>query len=104
MSVAILHTVNRSAYHDDTLCSCLRVALPGCAVLLLEDGVYAARAAGRRAHLIGDATQQIRFYALDADLQARGIAQTELLERIGVVDYRGFVGLACEFDKVLAWF
>ena len=102
--MAILHTVNRSAYQDGSLISCLKVAAPDCAVLLLEDGAYAACATGKIAHLIGDAPVQIQVYALDADLQARGIINTEMLERVQVVDYAGFVRLACEYDKVLAWF
>ena len=80
------------------------MASPDCALLLIEDGVYAACASGNSAHLIRDAAQKIQVYALDADLQARGIARTGILERVQVVDYRGFVALACEYDKVLAWF
>ena len=102
--MAILHTVNRSAYQDEALESCLRVAVAGSAVLLIEDGVYAARSSGQCAHLIGDARVEIQVYALDADLQARGIARGEMLERVQVLDYRGFVVLTCEFDKMLAWF
>ena len=102
--MAILHTVSRSPYQDEALASCLKVALPGCAVLLLENAVYAARASGGFATLMSDAAVPIRVYALDADLQARGVANGELLECVRVVDYSGFVRLACEYDQVLAWF
>jgi tRNA 2-thiouridine synthesizing protein B len=102
--VAILHTVSRSAYQDAALASCLKVALPGCVVLLIEDGVYAARAGGEIAHVINGAAAPIQVYALHADLLARGITSSELIERVQVVDYDGFVRLACEADQVLAWF
>lgn len=102
--MAILHTVSRSAYQDAALASCLKVAMPGCAVLLIEDGVYAARADGEIAHLINAAAAPIHVYALHADILARGIAGGELLERVQIVDYDGFVRLACEYDQVLAWF
>ena len=102
--MSILHTVSRSTYQNGALLSCLRVAQTDCAVLLMEDGVYAALSAGHSSALLVDAAQQIQFYALEADLQARGITGSEILERVQVVDYRGFVALACEFDKVLAWF
>ena len=102
--MSILHTVNRSPFQDRTLASCLGAVAPGCGVLLIEDGVYAARAGGHDAHLILDVAQRARVFALDADLQARGISRTELLEDVRVVDYGGFVQLVCEFDKMLAWF
>ena len=47
--MATLHTVSRSPFRDVALESCLRVALPGSAVLLLEDGVYGALASGAHA-------------------------------------------------------
>ena len=102
--MAILHTVNRSASAGESLASCLRSAVSGSGVLLLEDGVYAARAGGLGAQLLRCVNEQIQIYALQADLQARGIAPAELLGRVQIVDYNGFVVLTCEYDKVLAWF
>lgn len=102
--MAVLHTVNRSGSSSDSLASCLRAAVAGGGVLLMEDGVYAARAEGLDAPLLSGADEQIRIYALHADLQARGIPQAELLGRVQVVDYNDFVVLTCEYDKVLAWF
>jgi tRNA 2-thiouridine synthesizing protein B len=102
--MAILHTVNRSTSAGDSLAGCVRTVVPGGGVLLMEDGVYAARALGKDARLLSAVDENIRFYALQADLQARGIAPEELLERVQIVDYNEFVVLTCEYDKVLAWF
>ena len=102
--MAILHTVNRSASAGESLASCLRAAVSGSGVLLMEDGVYAARAGGLDAQLLCGVGERIQIYALQADLQARGIAPAELLGRVQIVDYNGFVVLTCEYDKVLAWF
>ena len=44
MATGTLHTVARSPFETAALASCLRVARSGSAVLLLEDGVYAALA------------------------------------------------------------
>jgi tRNA 2-thiouridine synthesizing protein B len=99
----ILHTVSRSPYRETTLDSCLRVALPGSALLLMEDGVYAALAAGQAAPAIRKALAHMRVFALQADLSARGLAGAELVDEVQVVDYPGFVDLACEYDKVQAW-
>ena len=38
----MLHIVNKSPSQTATLASCLRLALDGQALLLIEDGVYAA--------------------------------------------------------------
>jgi len=102
--VATLHTVSRSPYRETALASCLRVALPGSAVLLLEDGVYAALAAGEASAPLRAAMDQVRVFVLGADLEARGLGDAPLLPGLHVVDYGGFVDLACEHDKVQAWF
>lgn len=99
----ILHTINRSPYRETTLESCLRVALAGSALLLMEDGVYAALAVGQAAPRIREAQVRMRVFVLQADLAARGLADAELVTDVQVVDYPGFVDLACEYDKVQAW-
>ena len=38
----MLHTVNKSPYEKNSLDTCLRLAKQGSAILLIEDGVYAA--------------------------------------------------------------
>jgi len=38
----MLHIVNKSPFENSSLDSCLRVAAKGAALLLIEDGVYAA--------------------------------------------------------------
>ena len=38
----MLHIVNKSPFQTSTLKTCLRMAQPGSAVLLIEDGVYGA--------------------------------------------------------------
>lgn len=101
--MATLHTVNRSPYRESTLESCLRVALPGSALLLMEDGVYAALAHGQAAARVRQAQVAIQVFVLEADLAARGLGDATLLQEVQVVDYAGFVDLACEYDKVQAW-
>jgi len=99
--MSTLHTVSRSPYRDTTLESCLRLALPGSAVLLLEDAVYAAAAGGCAASLLAGA--RVRVFALAADLEARGLGDAALADGVQVIDYDRFVDLACEHDKVQAW-
>ena len=40
--MALLHTVNKSPFEKSSLETCLRIAVEGSSVLLIEDGVYGA--------------------------------------------------------------
>ena len=100
--MSILHTVNKSPFEKPALDSCLNHALPGSVILLLEDGVYGARAGSAPADKLVN-IDQVRVYALGPDLAARGIASEVLANGIEILDYDGFVDLAVECDKVQAW-
>ena len=98
----MLHIVNKSPTERTTLASCLEHALPGHAVLLIEDGVYAATrgsAAAARLQALGPG---IELYVLGPDLEARAMAGA-LLEGVKSVDYRGFVDLVARFPRVQSW-
>ena len=101
--MSILHIVNKSPYERNSLDSCLRLALPGSAVLLIEDGVYAARKPSSAADKLQQALENHPLYALQADLEARGIAAESLIDGIQLVDYDGFVKLTTEYDKSQSW-
>lgn len=98
----LLHTVNKSPFEKNSLTSCLDHAAEGSAVLLIEDGVYGALKGSAIADKVQGAMGKITIYALGPDLDARGIAD-KVMDGIKVVDYAGFVDLACENDKVQAW-
>ncbi len=99
----MLHTVNKSPFERNTLESCLRLARKGSAVLMIEDGVYAAlegpAGGGRVAERMGD----VRFFVLGPDIEARGLADKPVIDGIEVVDYHGFVDLVAEHDVVQSW-
>lgn len=98
----MLHTVNKSPYTKNSLDACLRLAKEGSAILLIEDGVYAAVTGSEITSKIEAAMKKFTFYALGADLDARGI-QDRVIEGINVVDYAGFVDLAVENSSVQSW-
>ena len=50
--MSILHTVNKTPFERNSLESCLKFASPGAAVLLIEDGVYAALAGSSAESLV----------------------------------------------------
>jgi tRNA 2-thiouridine synthesizing protein B len=96
----MLFTVNKSPYTNNSLESVLRIAPSGAPILLYEDGVYAAAAGAGRAAPVLAALANHPVYALEADLQARGLA--EVLEGVRVINYDGFVELVEQHD-VAPW-
>ena len=85
--MATLHLVN----HARALPACLARAGTDDAVLLLEDGVYAAAAPLPRA-----------VFVLEADVRARGLG-TRLPAEAAVIDDAGFVDLVVAHQPVVTW-
>ena len=101
--MSTLHTVPRSPFRDTALESCLRVARAGSALLLLEDGVYAALAGTAVEPLVRGALERLDVFVLAPDLAARGFADAPLIEGVTRVDHAGFVDLAVNHERVQGW-
>jgi tRNA 2-thiouridine synthesizing protein B len=99
----MLHTVNKSPFERNTLESCLRLAKKGSAILLIEDGVYAALADSTAGHRVADRMGDFTFYVLGPDIEARGLGDKPVTDGIEVVDYHGFVDLVAEHDAMQSW-
>ena len=95
----MLFAVNKSPYTTNSLDSVLRVAPAGAPILLYEDGVYAA-AAGAKSAQVQAALASHPVYALEEDLEARGLPA--VLEGVRVINYEGFVELVEQHD-VAPW-
>jgi len=98
----MLHTVNKSPFEKNSFETCLRFAKDGSAILLVEDGVYAALQGTKFSPEVEAAMKTKTVYALGPDLAARGVAD-KVLGGIKVVDYGGFVDLVAENDTVQSW-
>jgi len=101
--MSILHTVNKSPFEKNNLESCLRYAKPGSAVLLIEDGIYAALTSTVFEKEVTEALDELNVYCLEPDMKARGFSSAKIIGGIKLVDYAGFVDLTVEYDKVQAW-
>jgi tRNA 2-thiouridine synthesizing protein B len=99
----MLHTVNKSPFEKNSLDSALRLAKDGSALLLIEDGVYAAVKGTAAEGKVREAARRLKVFVLGPDLKARGLEESKVIDGVGVVDYGGFVDLAAENDKVQAW-
>jgi tRNA 2-thiouridine synthesizing protein B len=100
--MALLHTVNKSPFEKNSLETCLRIAVEGSSVLLIEDGVYGAMNGTSLNGTLSDAGNRLQFYVLGPDLKARGLSEQNVMEGIEVVDYDGFVDLVVEHDATHA--
>jgi tRNA 2-thiouridine synthesizing protein B len=98
----MLHIVNKSPFQTSTLDTCLRMAQPGHGLLLIEDGVYAATSGSACEARIRAASATLKVYALQPDMDARGITG-KLLEGITLVDYAGFVDLTERYNTSHSW-
>ncbi|WP_434101696.1 sulfurtransferase complex subunit TusB [Methylocaldum gracile] len=104
MLMAVLHIVSRSPRESRALEDCLVRAGEGDAVLLIENGVYAAVKGGDIEAVLTSAIGRVRFYALGPDLDARGVETSEVAETIRIVDYGGFVDLTADYRPIQSWF
>ena len=100
--MTMLHTVNKSPFDNGTLRCCLKFARQGSAVLLIEDGVYAAVKDTAVAKDVQAAMGSVAIYALRPDVEARGM-QNRVMDGVRLVDYEGFVDLVVEHSAVQSW-
>ena len=90
----MLHTINQSPFGSDSLNTVLRFVQPGDPILFLQDGVYAVQSTNRFAKRISEIQQSNPVYALQPDLQARGIVNPG--KGVKLIDHAGFVDLVAE--------
>lgn len=98
----MLHIINKSPFETNSLDSCLRMAQPGHALLLIEDGVYAATQGSAAAGRLRQAGATLKVYALLPDMEARGISN-KLADGVALVDYAGFVDLTAQYKTSQSW-
>ncbi|MDD2917548.1 sulfurtransferase complex subunit TusB [Rhodoferax sp.] len=98
----MLHIINKSPFDTNALDTCLRMAQPGQAVLLIEDAVYAATQGSATAARMREAGAKLSLYVLQPDLDARGMT-AKLQDGITPVDYAGFVDLVEKYPTSQSW-
>jgi tRNA 2-thiouridine synthesizing protein B len=99
----MLHTVNKSPFEKNSLETCLRLIDDNSAILLIEDGVYGALKNTSISETVIDAQKITKIYVLGPDLKARGLDKSSLISNIEIIDYKEFVKLTVENDKVQNW-
>jgi tRNA 2-thiouridine synthesizing protein B len=97
----MLNIVNKSPLERNSLDACLRIGAPG-ALLLIEDGVYAAVRGTAVEASVKAALSKFRVYALLPDLEARAVAD-RVIDGVTTIDYGGFVDLVAEHNACQSW-
>ena len=95
----MLHTLSVSPWQAD-IAAMLRLIKEGDELLLLSDGVIAAIASGRFLEILQSAS--ISIYALQEDIEARGLAG-QIADSVIRVSYTDFVRLSVKHAGQLAW-
>jgi len=98
----MLHTVNKSPTERNAFDSCLAHAKKGSAILLIEDGIYAALKGTPAAKKLQETMKTVPVYVLEPDVEARGM-KGRVIEGVKLVDYGGFVDLVAEYPTTQAW-
>jgi tRNA 2-thiouridine synthesizing protein B len=98
----MLHTVNKSPFNRRAFESCVEHLKEGQALLLIENGVYAAIKGSKFQNKLEEAMKTVKVYALQPDIEARGL-QDRVIDGVSLVDYGGFVDLAVEYPVVQSW-
>ena len=99
----MLHTVNKSPFEKNSLETCLRLIEDNSTLLLIEDAVYGALKNTNIEEKIINAQTYIKLYVLGPDLKARGLDKNSLITNIEIIDYKGFVKLVAENEKIQNW-
>ncbi len=100
--MTMLHIVNKSPFERNSVDTCLKNAKAGSAILLIEDGIYAAAKGTAVTEQLKKAMGNHAVYALWPDVEARGM-QDRTIEGIKLIDYNGFVDLTAEHSNVQSW-
>lgn len=97
----LLHTINKSPFSHSALSECLRLYADDAAIVLIEDGVYAALADTEWVVRIAACCSKI--YALAPDITARGL-DGRIAGVVNIIDYAGWVELCCAHTTIQSWY
>jgi tRNA 2-thiouridine synthesizing protein B len=101
--MATLNIINKSPFEKRSLEQCLSRISSGDALLLIEDATVVAASGTAYEDKLVTAGKDHSLYVLAPDLEARGFADSKLVDGFNSLDYKGFVALAAEYDRVHSW-
>ena len=99
----MLHILRHSPHAESRFASCLRAINSGQSLLLIEDAVYGLLPNTSTRNSLEYLPATVTLYALDADLQGRGLALDDLPPRVVIISYPMMVELCIEHTKAVSW-
>lgn len=90
-----LHLVNKAQHSHTALKDCLSVCTAGDAIVLIEDGVYNAC----NKHEVDG----VEIFAMQSDIDARGLSQILQTEGITLIGYPELVELSVQHHSSINW-
>ena len=98
--MSTLHIASSSPFQTHALQSALKVVLKNDAILLIQNGVYAAVDEPKLAQMLA-AADGLMVYALVEDVNARALPS--LAKQVIKVSYTDFVQLVCQHHNSVSW-
>ncbi|WP_074824358.1 MULTISPECIES: sulfurtransferase complex subunit TusB [Pseudomonas] len=95
-----LHLISASPFQSRMLDSALPLLAEQDALLLMGDATYLLQESSRTAALLETLQTGVKGFALQEDIEARGLRETSRFE---MIDYDRFVALCVAYDKVHSW-
>ncbi len=99
----MLHVLRHAPQDSSRFASSMRVMGPKQGLLLIEDGIYALLPRTAALSALQLLPANVRLYALESDVVARGMAMDDIPKRVSLIDYPTFVHLCTQYNKVLSW-
>ena len=99
----MLHILRHSPHAESSFASCLRTLNAGQSLLLIEDAVYGMLPGSSSRNALEYLPATVRLYALDVDLQARGLALDDIPTRATIINYAMMVDLTVDHHKLVSW-
>lgn len=97
----VLHTVNNAPHSSHCLADCLRVISAPAALILIEDGAYAATVNNEA--LFRELAAGIDCYVLQPDVYARGLSAS-ISSRFTPLSDTAFVTLSIQCERIQSWY
>ena len=101
--MSMLHTVNKSPFENSSVSSCLSLCAKDSSILFIEDAVLSVMKSTKCSDLIETSLKNFKMYALQPDLEARGLSLDNVIDGVKLVGYEEFVDLTTEHDSVQSW-
>ncbi|MEE9354465.1 MAG: sulfurtransferase complex subunit TusB [Methylococcaceae bacterium] len=95
----MLHIIAQSTLNN----AMLERTNPGDYLVFIESAVFILVKDSAMGKKVNNFSDQRKFYALEADLQLRGLQKNQIINNVTLIDYAEFVDLVVTYPPVASW-